>query len=221
MNKSKQTNKPIFNREEKDFIHDLQTRNDALQQEQKRLQGKLKAASLTVKKLKQQIQTLKRRSNHKNGGYGARSNLGNSHGGASDGSIQRSSRFSTRGSHTGVSTGCRTSIDDDVTYSYDDVDAEHVLGELQRRLIDADDEIRRLKDENRRLVSDATSSQAKVGNINEDGRRICTASTFERSRDGRIDLSTARRGHGDMHMLQHGGIMTKRTSPLETSEVSN
>lgn len=52
-----------YKKEEIDFINDLKKRNDALLSEQKRLQGKLKLASLTVQRLKEQVQTWKRRCN--------------------------------------------------------------------------------------------------------------------------------------------------------------
>jgi hypothetical protein len=52
-----------YKKEELDFINDLKKRNDALLCGQKRLQGKLKMASITVQRLKEQVQTWKRRCN--------------------------------------------------------------------------------------------------------------------------------------------------------------
>lgn len=50
-----------YHKEEIDFIEDLKKRNEALHCEQRRLQGKLKIASITIQKLKEQVQTWKRR----------------------------------------------------------------------------------------------------------------------------------------------------------------
>ncbi len=49
------------NREEEDFIDDLRSRNNLLQKENKSLHGKLKNASIVVKKYKNEVQALKRR----------------------------------------------------------------------------------------------------------------------------------------------------------------
>lgn len=52
---------PIRRKEEKDFIIELKARNETLVLEQKRLQGRLKAASISIKKYKQEIESLTRR----------------------------------------------------------------------------------------------------------------------------------------------------------------
>lgn len=52
---------PIRRKEEKDFIIELKARNETLVLEQKRLQSRLKAASISIKKYKQEIESLTRR----------------------------------------------------------------------------------------------------------------------------------------------------------------
>ena len=126
---SNSTNKKI-EREENDFIQVLRTRNDLLQQDQNKLHSRLKAASLTVKKLKQQIQTLKRRCSR---GPPSRNK-----------SIPKGKK----------NDGCRQCVEYDATC---DSDAGHVLNQLQHRLMDANGEIQRLKEENSRLLGAAAS----------------------------------------------------------------
>lgn len=52
---------PVRRKEEKDFILELKARNEALLLDQKRLQSRLKSASISIKKYKQELESLSRR----------------------------------------------------------------------------------------------------------------------------------------------------------------
>ncbi len=151
-----------LNREENDFLQDLQTRNALLVQEQKRLQIKLKNASRTVKRLKQEVKDLKRRRNHALSGVSFHNSV----------STRRASR---RTSNLSASTcrssteifkttgGCQNKVievalleDDD----YDDPGASDVIDQMQQRLLDADDEIMQLRAENERLANIVSQKHA-------------------------------------------------------------
>ena len=152
------------NREENDFIHDLQIRNESLQQEQKRLQGQLKNASQTVKRLKKEVQALKRRRNHAIGGMSVHRPTR----AASHNSLSLSTTQPRRSGTFDSARGCRTSCGGGDDEMRDDSGATHVLGQMQQRLIAADNEIQRLKAENDRLVGaishvDADTSRASCG----------------------------------------------------------
>jgi prefoldin subunit 5 len=129
------------NREEDDFIQDLRARNNVLQKEKKTLQGKLKNASLTLKKYKQELQSLKSR-------YG----IGNSN--------RRSlvKRSMSKESND-VNSGCKMGIDDvDVPCQYDE-DVNIVLSQLQERLLETESEINSLREENKHLRTRKTEAE--------------------------------------------------------------
>lgn len=140
-------NKKPFNREEEDFIQDLRTRNKALQEEQKKLQNKLKGASLAVKKLKQQLSSLRLRKSSR-----ALPRIGRST--SSSSSRLRSTRdngpiiVDEEGEY---SNGCNLSVGNVDSGSDSETDLKHILNHLQQRLLNADEEVLSLKEENRRL----------------------------------------------------------------------
>ena len=115
------------NREEENFIQDLKLRNSALQKDNNVMQGKLKNASLTLKKYKQQIQSLKAR-------------LGS-------GPAVRSRRLNEQNG-----SGCKISVatNDDIQQQYDE-DVNIVLSKLQQQLLEADNKMNVLQSENEEL----------------------------------------------------------------------
>ena len=123
------------NREEDDFISDLKDRNDLLQRENKALEGKLKNASLTLKKYKQQLFSLKTR-------YG----IGSS-------SLSSTSSIKSNAKHSN-SKGCRVGVDsycDTYQRSDDDNIVEH--SKVQYRLTKMEETIDSLMKEKKGLVA--------------------------------------------------------------------
>lgn len=115
------------NREEENFIQDLKSRNSVLQKDNNAMQGKLKNASFTLKKYKQQIQSMKAR-------------LGS-------GPTVRSRKLNEQDG-----SGCKMSVaaHDDTHHQYDD-DVNIVLSKLQQRLLEADNKMNVLRSENEEL----------------------------------------------------------------------
>ena len=115
------------NREEENFIQDLKSRNDVLQKENKAMQGKLKNASLTLKKYKQQIQSMKAR-------------LGTGP------SVRSKKLYEQNGG------GCKMSVTthDDIHHQYDE-DVNIILSKLQEQVLEANNTIDVLRSENEEL----------------------------------------------------------------------
>ena len=114
------------NKEEEDFIKDLKSRNSALQKDNNSLQSKLKNASLTLQKYKQQLQSLKIR-------YGTGSSVRN-----------KNSRENE--------SVCKMTVDSTYTSTnqYDE-DMKMVLSKLQERLIKSEGRVKFLENENEQL----------------------------------------------------------------------
>ncbi len=206
---TKSKSRGSFRKEEEDFIQELRSRNESLQQEQKRLQSRLKGAAIMVKKLKQQLSSLKLRS--ANGIHTANSSSSSSSSrnmrnmnvhptrprsaskkvmrSRSDGDVMMTTTTHPRNLNVPSSTsdGCKVSVGgyrgvgtcsstllegeadvdvgDDQMYRRD-TDTAHVLSSLQQRLLGADHEIKRLKEENNHLLRIHTSSQNRYNNTN-------------------------------------------------------
>ena len=122
-------------REEEDFIQDLRTRNHVLQKENNSLQGKLKNASSTLKKYKQQLQSMKNR--------------------YSKGTLvkQQMKGFNEN------KNGCKISVDTINTHEpscksgrhqYDE-DIHIVLSQLQMRLLESESELNSVREENEKM----------------------------------------------------------------------
>lgn len=244
---STQKTKPKFNRDERDYIRDLEQRNSSLVAQHKSLKNKLKNASSVTKRLKKEIQDLQRKCNHyKSGNAGASTVtyplLKNRRTGDSrhDDRIKHSI-LKRNGSNNSQSdnvsnslnrrikanrkepSGCRTSVstnysrgeeedgDSDEAYSFyhdqhhneaDNCDTAHVLGQMQQRLLDADEEIRRLRTDNERLGNAARpvsqgsntsrssgASSVHTGNMfmNSSSRTATSGNTFASSRHSNHD----------------------------------
>ncbi len=116
------------NREEEDFIQSLKKRNDELQKENNNFQVKLKNASLTLQKYKQELQSLKIR-------YGTGPSLKKKH---------------NRESHDGCKLSVAATCDEVQNYSDD---MTMVLSKLQERLLKSESTIDSLRSENELLKS--------------------------------------------------------------------
>lgn len=136
------------NREEEHFIQDLKARNDALQKENKAMQGKLKNASLTLQKYKQQLQSMRIR-------YGA------------------SPPVRSKSCREATDDGCKMTVDStcNSTNQYDE-DVNMVLSKLQARLHESDCTIKSLKSENEQLKAIKAEMERHIeqNSVNQDER---------------------------------------------------
>ena len=123
-------------------------------QEQRTLHGKLKIASQTVKKYKQQVVTLRRRQSS----FVARSSI-----------PERSSV----GGGGATSGGCKRSVGEDDVHMRHDPDVIHVLEQLHRRLILTEKELDQERNENGKVQASYSNN---MGGGNEPKGSVSTTS---------------------------------------------
>ena len=132
-----------FDRDEEDFIEDLKERNFTLQQENRKLEEKLGTVIHVLKKYKQQVQTLKLR--HDSGTH-----------------------VRQRG---GRGNGPKVGVSD--TSDQFESDVKSVMGQLQQRLVQAEEELRTLEKENKQLKiinEEESRSDKELKKIHEESR---------------------------------------------------
>jgi predicted nucleic acid-binding Zn-ribbon protein len=133
-----------FDRDEKEFIEDLKLRNHNLQQDNKKLEEKLRTVIQVLKKYKQQVQTLKLR--HDSGPHVR----------------QRGGRGN--GPKIGVSDSSSEQFESDV---------KNVMGQLQQRLVHTEEELRNLEKENQKLKRYHNESRSDVhANYNDTNHEV-------------------------------------------------